>query len=98
MNTNIFIVLCFSLVLCICGCKKEKSEQIEATGVIQKLGITTYQYGTHSITNNSMFYALKSDNYNLDNYVNQTVTVIGESITGYPQNGGPYYLNVTDVK
>ena len=80
------------------SCKKEKPELVEVTGEIKVQGITSYQYGTHTISNSSMYYALKSDNYNLDNYVNMTVTVIGETIPGYPFNGGPYYLDVIEIK
>jgi hypothetical protein len=98
MKAHVIILFCFSFLLCFGGCKKEKSEQIEATGVIKKQVPTSYQYGTHTITNSGIFYALKSDTYNLDNYENQTVTIIGETITGYPMNGGPYYLNVIEVK
>lgn len=98
MKTHIIIILCVSLILCVYGCKKEKTEQIEATGIIKKQGVTSYQYGSHTISNSSIFYALKSDNYNLDNYENQTITVIGETITGYPMSGGPYYLNVIEIK
>jgi hypothetical protein len=98
MKTPVLIILCFSLILCLHGCKKEKTEQIEATGIIKKQGATSYQYGTHTISNNSMFYALKSDTYNLDTYENQTITIIGETISGYPMDGGPYYLNVVEVK
>lgn len=95
LHNVIFLGLLF---FCFYACKKEKVEQIEATGVIKKQGVTSYQYGTHTITNSSNFYALKSDNYNLDTYINQTVTIIGETISGYPLNGGPYYLNVVEVK
>jgi len=98
MKLHVIIIFCFSIILCVNGCKKEKTEQIEVTGIIKIQGATTYQYGTQTITNSSNFYALKSDTYNLDTYVNQTVTIIGESISGYPFNGGPYYLNVIEVR
>jgi ABC-type metal ion transport system substrate-binding protein len=98
MKQYFLIIISLSLLICTSGCKKEKSEQIEVTGTVKIRGITTYQYGTHTISNNSAYYALKSDIYNLDDYVNQNVTVIGETITGYPLSGGPYYLNVIEVK
>ncbi len=98
MKTSIAFVLSLIVIFCLNSCKKEKTQQFEVTGIIQIRGVATYQYGTHTISNNSAFYALKSDNYKLDNYVNQTITIIGETISGYPLNGGPYFLNVIEVK
>ena len=76
MKINTVLIISLTLIFCISGCKKEKTQQFEVTGIIQIRGVATYQYGTHTISNNSAFYALKSDNYKLDNYVNQTITII----------------------
>lgn len=98
MKTKSIVFLFIVLSIYSIACKKEKTQQFEVTGIIQIRGITTYQYGTHTISNNNAFYALKSDKYKLDDYVNQTITITGETISGYPLNGGPYFLNVIEVK
>jgi hypothetical protein len=35
---------------------------------------------------------------NLDDYVNQNVTVVGYKIHGYPVDSGPYYIEVEEIK
>ena len=67
---------------------------MKTTGLIQKQGITTYMYGTHTITD----YALKSNSINLDNYIDENVSIIGEKIDGYPVDGGPDYIEVKKIK
>jgi hypothetical protein len=80
----------------------DSSEQ--ATGVLKKLEITSFQYGTHSITDEASgtFYALKSEDEELlDSYVGQRVTVYGTLVPGYENGqieGGPPLLNVTRVE
>ena len=77
------------------SCKKSLfSNKVKETGFIQKQGITTYMYGTHTITD----YALKSNSINLDNYINKNVSVIGKKIDGYPTDGGPDYIEVKKIK
>lgn len=72
---------------------------MKITGTIREQGMTTYQYGTHTITTaNDEFYALTSEAVNLDNYTNQEVTIVAEKIEGYPVDGGPDYLKVLEVK
>lgn len=72
---------------------------MEIVGTIQEQGMTTYQYGTHTITtSNDDFYALKSDSVNLGNYVGTEITITAEKIEGYPVDGGPVYLRVLEVK
>lgn len=81
-----------------CQNKKIAANQIEISGVIQKQEMTTYQYGTHTISNGDKQYALKSSTQDLNKYLNQNVTIIGEKIAGYPIEGGPEYLEVLKVK
>lgn len=81
-----------------CQSKKLASNQIEVSGVIQKQGTTTYQYGTHVINSNDKQYALKSSSLDLNRYLKQNVTIIGEKIAGYPIENGPEYLEVLKVK
>ena len=81
-----------------CQNKKIASNQIEISGVIQKQGMTTYQYGTHTINSNDKQYALKSSTVDLNKYLKQNVTIIGEKIAGYPIENGPEYLEVVKVK
>lgn len=69
-----------------------------ATGTIQKIGMTTFQYGTHLLTTENKTYALKSGSINLDQYMNKKVTVKGKKVKGYPIDGGPEFLDVTLIK
>ncbi|NJW54169.1 hypothetical protein [Salinimicrobium oceani] len=72
---------------------------MEITGTIEEQGMTSYQYGTHTITTaGDEFYALKSEALDLDQYIGKNVTLIAEKIEGYPLSGGPDYLLVLSVK
>ncbi|WP_324720953.1 hypothetical protein [Salinimicrobium sp. HB62] len=76
-----------------------KENAMEVTGTIREQGITSYQYGTHTITTvNDEYYALKSEAVDLDEYIDKEVTIIAEKIEGYPLSGGPDYLLVLEVK
>ena len=72
------------------------------TGIIEKPELTTYQYGTHSMTDEvGDFYALESDDVDLDAYVGQRVTVFGSSVSGFDDGqveGGPPLFDVTRVE
>ena len=75
------------------------SERMEITGTIEQQGMTSYQYGTHTITTaDDEYYALKSEAIELDDYLNEEVTIVAEKIEGYPLSGGPDYLLVLEVK
>ena len=65
----------------------------EIMGTIKKQGITSYMYGTHVISG----YALRSDLISLDDFIDRNVTIIGYKIEGYPVDGGPVYIEVTDL-
>lgn len=86
------IIICLTVL----SCDKENGniDNIEITGIIQKQGITSYQYGTHTISG----YALRSNSVDLDNYINQNITVVGYKIDGYPIDGGPDYIEVEEIK
>jgi hypothetical protein len=78
-------------------------ESVTATGTIERLGITTYQYGTHAATDEASgaFYVLSSHVVDLDVYTGQRVTVYGTLVPGYEYGqveGGPPLLDVTWVE
>lgn len=91
------LLLFFFTATCSNATQNDK-DKMEITGTIEQQGMTSYQYGTHTLTNEETFYALKSEKVNLDNYLGETVTVIAEKISGYPVDGGPEYLMVLEVK
>ena len=64
-------------------------------GSIKKLGVTTFMYGTHIISDT----ALISSDFDLDEFLFEPrVIVEGCLIKGYPLNeGDPYYLEVTAI-
>lgn len=76
--------------------------EVTLTGVVEKPEATTYQYGTHAISDDdSGFYALQSDTVDLDAYVGQSVTVYGTLVAGYENGqieGGPPLVEVTQVE
>ena len=86
------ILICLSTI----SCDKDdtKPNSVEIVGTIQKQEITTYQYGTHTISG----FALSSSSIALDDYINQNVTIVGYKIDGYPVDGGPDYIEVEEIK
>ncbi len=100
MKKSTYLVLTFLLVVA-ASCKKNtKTGVIKANGTIHQQGITTYQYGTHILTDSSgeKVYALQSDMLTLDSYLNVYVEIEGNKIKGYPVDGGPEYLKVSKIK
>lgn len=93
----------FALVIFTATCnnatenEQEETDNMKVTGAIQQQGITSYQYGTHTLTNDETFYALRSEAVNLDNYIDEEVTIKAKKIEGYPLEGGPEYLLVLEV-
>ncbi len=78
-------------------------ESVTATRAMEKLGITTYQYGTHAVTDEASgaFYGLSSDDVDLDAYTGQRVTIYGTLVPGYEGGqveGGPPIVDVTWVE
>ena len=67
------------------------------TGKIEQIGMTTFQYGTHLIKADNKTFALKSSNVNLDNYIEKAVTLQGKKVPGYPIDGGPELIEVSEV-
>lgn len=91
--------LLFTMIFISC----EKNKYISFEGVIQELEVTTWMYGTHIIygteangTENGR-YALRSDNYDLSEFMLEPVLVEGYLIKGYPVDGGPEYINVDAI-
>ena len=72
-------------------------------GSLERLEATTFQYGTHAITDEASetFYALRSEVLDLDAHADQRVTVYGTLVPGY-ENGqvesSPPLLKVTRVE
>ena len=90
---SLFIGITCPLIV---SCDKEdlNPDNIEITGIIKEQDMTTYQYGTHTLSG----YALRSNTVSLDDYVNQNVTIVGYKVNEYPVDGGPYYIEVEKIK
>lgn len=81
-----------------CNSTSENENSIEVTGTIEAIQMTSWQYGTHTISNDTSFYALRSEKEDLSRYEGETVTIKASKIEGYPVDGGPEYLEVQEVK
>ena len=93
-----YLVTGIVLLILTATCSRARNEKgMAITGTIQEQGITSYQYGTHTLTNSETFYAITSDSVNLNDYLNREVTVRAEKVEGYPVDGGPEYLRVIQV-
>lgn len=86
--TFLLIIISFS-----CNNNLNDTESTKVTGIIKELGITSFQYGTHTIGD----YAIKSDIINLQDFVNKNVTIYGKKADGYPIDGGPILIIVSKV-
>lgn len=76
----------------------DNSALMEVTGTLKASGITSYQYGTHTLTSAEKTYALKSTNIDLSKYEGETVKISGEKVEGYPVENGPEYLDVQKIE
>lgn len=95
----IILSMVTGLIFLSTNCDRQNSEEhMQLTGTIESQGITSYQYGTHTLNTEDEFYALKSDKVSLDEYIGKEVTISGSKIEGYPVDGGPGYILVTQVK
>lgn len=84
-----------------CGSGKENKVQdglMVVQGVLEKQGITSYQYGSYTLESDDGFYALSSAEVDLEPYVGKEVEIRATKIEGYPVDGGPVYLQVNQVK
>ncbi|AOM79215.1 hypothetical protein [Pedobacter steynii] len=84
------------------GCSTMKpsgdKNMIELSGKIQKSGMTTYQYGSHTIQSGDKTYALKSTAVDLDTFADKDVVLKGTKVAGYPVENGPDLIDVKEVK
>lgn len=98
---KVFIVLA-SITLFIltgtCNNQNSNSASMEITGIIEPIGMSTWQYGSHTISNDTLFYALGSQKINLKNYEGKSVTIQGNKVEGYPIENGPVFIEVTGIK
>jgi len=81
-----------------CNSTSGNNNSMEVTGTIEAIQMTSWQYGTHTISNDSTFYALRSDKADLGQFEGQTVTIKASKIEGYPVDGGPEFLEVEEVQ
>ncbi|WP_412468006.1 lipoprotein [Pedobacter sp. KLB.chiD] len=97
---KILVLALFIAVIAGCSSIKGTNDNasVTASGTIQKLGMSTFQYGTHLLKADNKTYALKSETVNLDAYLDKKVTIKGKKVEGYPVDGGPELVDVTFVK
>jgi hypothetical protein len=103
MKKPVFVAVVLALALTLAAPALAQEESALATGMLERQGITTYQYGTHIVSDEASgaFYALSSDVLDLDSYVGQRVTIYGIPAPGYGSGqveGGPPLVYVTGVE
>jgi|SRR5690554_2152671 len=81
-----------------CNNTVAKSDSMEISGIIEPIGMTTWQYGSHTISNEEgVIYALRSESVRLEEYEGKMVTIKGEKVDGYPVENGPEFIEVTEI-
>ena len=73
---------------------------VNEKGYIKKAGISSFNYGTHVLVSDSgeILYALESSIIDLSDFTGREVRVTGKTVAGYPVDGGPEYLSVSDIR
>ena len=99
MKNSILPFLFIGLLFVSCN-RNTELLSVRAYGTLEMQGHTTYQYGTHILTDvtGNTTYALFSEEINLDDYIGKTVSIKGHLMKDYPVNGGPKYMQVTKAK
>lgn len=102
MNTVMHSLLpAVMMIIIAMGCGGgERASPREATGTVYKQEMSSYQYGSHVLVNDTgaVIYALSSAAVDLDVHAGKGVTVRGDLLPGYPVDGGPPHLHVLSVR
>jgi hypothetical protein len=95
------ILVLSSIVAIMSSCSSIKqganNDVVTLTGQVTEMGMTTFQYGTHLVKAKDKTYALKSSKLNLDKYLDKPVTLKGQKVAGYPLEGGPELIEVSEI-
>ena len=112
MKKNILYLICILTIFS--SCKKSSDDNtvdctddnilheplLQIQGKIKVQGFTYHQYGTHYIVDDTTYYALESNLFNLDSFVGLDTVLIGKKVPGYPINAviDPDLIEVIDFK
>lgn len=95
------IIFAITILYFTYACNSTKSQNdhlMEITGTIKAIEMSSWQYGTHTISNDENFYALRSEKVDLTKYEGKRATITAKPIEGYPVDGGPVLLEVSSIK
>lgn len=68
-------------------------------GTLEVLEMSVWQYGTHTLTTETgEFYAVRSEEIDLNEYVGQPVHILGTEIEGYPVDSGPKFIDIEKIQ
>lgn len=68
-------------------------------GTLEVLEMSSWMYGSHTLTTkDGEFYALKSENVDLNDFNGRSVHLLGDEVDGYPLNNGPKLIDVKKVQ
>lgn len=76
----------------------ETKDALEVEGELEAIGMTSWQYGTHTLTNDETYFALRSEKIDLKKYEGKVVSLRARKVEGYPVDGGPDLLEVLSIK
>lgn len=93
----VLLAIGFTFASCSTVKKSDDKNAVQLSGTVEKAGMTTYQYGTHTLKSADKTYALKSSTVNLDSYDSKVVNLKGVKVAGYPIENGPELIEVTEV-
>lgn len=96
-KTLILLMIGFAMTGCSRMKEKNAPGMVQLDGKIEKLGMSSFQYGTHTLKRGEKLFALKSDKVNLDAYVNKEVSLKGVKVADYPVENGPDYIDVKEI-
>ncbi len=96
---NILMLLVVGFAFAGCSGVKPVGEKdlIVVSGKLSALGMSTFQYGTHILKDDSKTYALRSSKVDLKAFEGKDVIVKGLKVSGYPVDGGPEFLDVQEI-
>lgn len=84
--------------ICMASSCTNKIYDLELTGTVEPIGITSFQYGSHKLMTEDSLFAIKSNNVDLMKYEFKTVNIQGILIKGYPIENGPVLIEVQSIQ